>query len=56
MYGSKTQLCTEQDSLHGEKLKEDYYRDAVQYLNTSNKLVVESGENPGTFLFLTRGG
>ncbi|KAJ2930254.1 hypothetical protein H1R20_g6829, partial [Candolleomyces eurysporus] len=45
----------QQDSLQGEKLKEEYYRDAVQYLNTSNKLVAESGENPGTLPFLTRG-
>jgi hypothetical protein len=38
------------------KSKEDYYRDAAQYLNTGEPLVSDSGEGvSGTLAFLTRG-
>ena len=39
-----------------EKSKEDYYRDAAQYLNTGERVVSDSGESvSGTLAFLTRG-
>jgi hypothetical protein len=39
-----------------EKSKEDYYRDAAQYLNTGERVVSDSGEGvSGTLAFLTRG-
>lgn len=40
----------------GEKSKEDYYREAAQYLNTGERVGAESGEAVGgTLSFLTRG-
>lgn len=40
----------------GEKPKEEYYREAAQYLNTSDRVGTESGEGVSTTLaFLTRG-
>ena len=39
-----------------EKSKEEYYRDAAQYLNTGERVVSDSGEGvSGTLAFLTRG-
>ena len=39
-----------------EKSKEDYYRDAAQYLNTGVRVVSDSGDGVnGTLAFLTRG-
>jgi RNA polymerase-associated protein CTR9 len=39
-----------------EKSKEDYYREAAQYLNTGERVSVESGDVVGSTLsFLTRG-
>jgi RNA polymerase-associated protein CTR9 len=39
-----------------EKSKEDYYRDAAQYLNTGERVVSDSGDRvSGTLAFLTRG-
>ncbi|KAF8637305.1 hypothetical protein AX16_010835 [Volvariella volvacea WC 439] len=44
------------DVLVGEKLKEVYYREAAQYLNTSQRASAEAGEGAGgTLAFLTRG-
>ncbi|PPQ83611.1 hypothetical protein CVT25_006296 [Psilocybe cyanescens] len=46
----------EQDILTSEKPKEDYYREAAQYLNTGERVGAESGEGvSGTLAFLTRG-
>lgn len=45
-----------QDVMTGEKSKEDYYREAAQYLNTGERVGAESGEAAGgTLSFLTRG-
>ncbi|KAF6763213.1 RNA polymerase II-associated protein [Ephemerocybe angulata] len=41
----------QQDKLAGEHTKEDYYKEAVQYLNSS----INAGEMPGSLSFLTRG-
>ena len=39
-----------------EKSKEDYYKDAAQYLNHGERVGLESGEGvSGTLAFLTRG-
>ena len=39
-----------------EKSKEEYYRDAAQYLNTGERVVSDSGDRvSGTLAFLTRG-
>ena len=39
-----------------EKSKEDFYRDAAQYLNTGVRVVSDSGDGvSGTLAFLTRG-
>ena len=38
-----------------EKSKEEYYRDAAQFLNTGERVSVESGDEGGTLSFLTRG-
>lgn len=38
-----------------EKSKEEYYRDAAQYLNTGERVISDSGEVSGTLAFLTRG-
>lgn len=39
-----------------EKSKEDYYREAAQFLNTGERVGAESGEGvSGTLAFLTRG-
>ena len=39
-----------------EKSKEDYYRDAAQYLNTGERVISDSGDRvSGTLAFLTRG-
>ena len=39
-----------------EKPKEDYYREAAQYLNTGERIGAESGEGVSvTLTFLTRG-
>jgi RNA polymerase-associated protein CTR9 len=44
------------DIMTNEKLKEDYYREAAQYLNAGEKAAAESGEGVGgTLAFLTRG-
>lgn len=40
----------------GEKSKEEYYRDAAQFLNTGERVGAESGDGVGgTLSFLTRG-
>lgn len=45
-----------QDTMTNEKPKEDYYREAAQYLNSGEKVAAESGEGVGgTLAFLTRG-
>jgi RNA polymerase-associated protein CTR9 len=45
-----------QDIMTNEKPKEDYYREAAQYLNSGEKAAAESGEGVGgTLAFLTRG-
>ncbi|KDR75052.1 hypothetical protein GALMADRAFT_248915 [Galerina marginata CBS 339.88] len=45
-----------QDIMTSEKSKEDYYRDAAQYLNTGERVGAEFGEGvSGTLAFLTRG-
>jgi RNA polymerase-associated protein CTR9 len=45
-----------QDNMTKEKPKEEYYREAAQFLNTGEKAVAESGEGVGgTLAFLTRG-
>lgn len=47
---------TEQDDMRSEKAKDEYYRDAAQYLNTGDRVGAESGEGiSGTLTFLTRG-
>ncbi len=39
-----------------EKPKEDFYREAAQYLNTGERVAAEAGEGvSGTLSFLTRG-
>lgn len=39
-----------------EKSKEEYYRDAAQYLNSGERVVSDSGDGEsGTLAFLTRG-
>ncbi|KAF9464960.1 RNA polymerase II-associated protein [Collybia nuda] len=45
-----------QDIMTGEKSKEEYYRDAAQFLNTGERVGAESGDGVGgTLSFLTRG-
>lgn len=45
-----------QDVMKDEKSKEDYYREAAQFLNTGERFGAESGEGvSGTLAFLTRG-
>jgi len=42
--------------MRSEKAKDEYYRDAAQYLNTGDRVGAESGEGiSGTLTFLTRG-
>ncbi|PFH49770.1 hypothetical protein AMATHDRAFT_76029 [Amanita thiersii Skay4041] len=44
------------DILTSERPKEDYYREAAQYLNTGERVAAEAGEGVGgTLSFLTRG-
>ncbi|KAF8813945.1 RNA polymerase II-associated protein [Phlegmacium glaucopus] len=46
----------QQDIMTSEKSKEEYYRDAAQYLNTGERVVSDSGDGvSGTLAFLTRG-
>ncbi|KAF4620607.1 hypothetical protein D9613_000259 [Agrocybe pediades] len=46
----------QQDDMRSEKSKDDYYRDAAQYLNMGDRVGAESGEgSSGTLTFLTRG-
>lgn len=45
-----------EDKLVGVRSKEDYYRDAAQYLNAGDRAAAEGGEGVGGNLaFLTRG-
>ena len=45
-----------EDKLTGVRSKEDYYRDAAQYLNAGERAAAEGGEGVGgTLAFLTRG-
>lgn len=45
-----------QDVLTQEKSKEEYHRDAAQFLNTGERVSAESGDVvDGTLSFLTRG-
>ena len=45
-----------EDKLTGVRSKEDYYRDAAQYLNAGERAAAEGGEGVGgTLSFLTRG-
>ncbi|KAF9232678.1 hypothetical protein BU15DRAFT_80981 [Melanogaster broomeanus] len=45
-----------EDKLAGVRPKEEYYREAAQYLNTGERAAAESGEGVGgTLAFLTRG-
>jgi len=45
-----------QDIMTNEKPKEDYYREAAQYLNSGERVAADSGEGVGgTLAFLTRG-
>ncbi|KIJ58709.1 hypothetical protein HYDPIDRAFT_33920 [Hydnomerulius pinastri MD-312] len=45
-----------EDKLTGVRPKEEYYRDAAQYLNTGERAAAEGGEGVGgTLAFLTRG-
>lgn len=45
-----------QDIMTNAKSKEEYYREAAQYLNTGERVGAESGEGVGGALaFLTRG-
>jgi len=46
---------TEQDIQTGEKSKEEYYREAVQYLNRSTSMMGSDAESAATLSFLTRG-
>lgn len=49
-------LALEQDLLLHEELKEHFYREAAQYLNTGERVSAESGDAvEGTLSFLTRG-
>lgn len=46
----------EQDIMTSEKSKDEYYREAAQYLNTGERVGADSGERVGGMLaFLTRG-
>lgn len=45
-----------EDKLVGVRSKEEYYRDAAQYLNAGERAAAEGGEGVGgTLAFLTRG-
>ncbi|KAI6121861.1 hypothetical protein F5141DRAFT_1092907 [Pisolithus sp. B1] len=45
-----------EDRLDGARTKEDYYREAAQYLNAGERAAAEGGEGVGgTLAFLTRG-
>lgn len=45
-----------EDKLTGVRSKEEYYRDAAQYLNAGERAAAEGGEGVGgTLAFLTRG-
>jgi RNA polymerase-associated protein CTR9 len=45
-----------QDIMTKEKPKEEYYREAAQFLNTGERVGADSGEGVGgTLAFLTRG-
>jgi hypothetical protein len=47
-----------QDVMTGEKPKDDYYREAAQFLNSGERVAAETGDSgAGTFTlaFLTRG-
>lgn len=47
---------TGEDNLAGVRSKEEYYRDAAQYLNAGERAAAEGGEGVGgTLAFLTRG-
>ncbi|KAG6370024.1 hypothetical protein JVT61DRAFT_12543 [Boletus reticuloceps] len=48
--------CAGEDKLMGLRSKEEYYRDAAQYLNAGERAAAEGGEGVGgTLAFLTRG-
>ena len=54
--GALTNKNTEQDNMTSERPKEEYYREAAQLLNTSDKVARDAGEVfGGTLAFLTRG-
>ncbi|KAH7920613.1 TPR-like protein [Leucogyrophana mollusca] len=45
-----------EDKLAGERTKEEYYKEAAQYLNSGERAAAEGGEGVGgTLAFLTRG-
>jgi RNA polymerase-associated protein CTR9 len=53
---SATEHVIGEDKLTNVRPKEEYYREAAQYLNTGERAAAEGGEGVGgTLAFLTRG-